>query len=237
MKELEDYKWFPEFLRSEQSEFIGQMAIKTGIYFPLIKRLKSSDKLPKSLYDLCAGSGIPGQYIFEKTGCFDTLILSDKYPVSVDLNKNITYLNESADVLTMTYSKDHCYIMLNAFHHFNESEQQHILKNCEAAGAHLIVAEILEPSVLCFAKIALTGTLGVLLLTPFICKMSWKKFFFTYIIPLNCLTITIDGLISVLKSKSVNQFKKQLVGFNNIEISRLRTLAGPSIVIQLHHEH
>lgn len=233
MKELEDYNWFPEFLRSEQSEFIGQMAIKSGIYRPLINLLKTSKNLPKSLFDLCAGSGIPGQYIFAKTGCFDALTLSDKYPVNVDVNDKVTYISESSDVLTMTYNKDHCYIMLNAFHHFNEEEQNHILKNCEIAGAKLIVVEILEPSILCFVKILLTGTLGVLILTPFICKMSWKKFIFTYLIPLNCLTITIDGLISVLKSKSVKQFKKQLTEIPNIEVTRLSTLAGPSIVIQL----
>lgn len=233
MKELEDYKWFPEFLRSEQAEFIGQMATKSGIYQPLINLLQSSDKLPNSLFDLCAGSGIPGRYIFNTSRCFDSLTLSDLFPARLNSEPNIQYLTESTDVLNMTFSNDHCYIMLNAFHHFNSASQNTILKNCEAANARLFVVEILEPGIICFLKILLTGTLGVLLFTPFICKMTWKKLLFTYLIPLNSLTITIDGLISVLKSKSIAQYKKQLTGFKNIEITRMKTLAGPSIIIQL----
>jgi hypothetical protein len=68
--------------------------------------------------------------------------------------------------------------------------------------------------------------------------MTWRKLLFTYIIPLNILTISIDGIISVFKSKSKNQFKNQIADFaKKTEVMRLNSVAGPTTIIHISNGH
>ena len=239
MKELEDHSWFPEFLRTEQSEFIGNMAVASGIFKPFIKHLKTSQKQSRILHDLCSGSGIPSRHIFHSSDVFNSLILSDKFPANTSWSDTkIQYISASTDVLNMSFDKHYCYMMLNAYHHFNTEEQNDIIKRCEEADAELYIIEILEPTLTCLIKVILAGTAGVLLLSPFIGKMTWRKLLFTYIIPLNILTISIDGIISVFKSKSKNQFKNQIADFaKKTEVMRLNSVAGPTTIIHISNGH
>ncbi|MCC6817489.1 MAG: hypothetical protein IT245_01175 [Bacteroidia bacterium] len=234
MKELEDHTWFPDFLRVEQAEFIGQMAVFSGIYKPFIQLLKNCVHNSDSLHDLCSGSGVPGLHIFNASTSFKSLTLSDKFPLQKQWPDNIRYLSISTDILEMEFTPQYCYILLNAFHHFNEEEQNSIIKRCQEAGAEMYIAEILEPTLMCAIKVFLAGTIGVLLLTPFICKMTWRKFILTYLIPLNSITVSIDGIISVFKSKSQSRYINQLAKDNKqLNVLRLSNLAGPSIILHL----
>jgi hypothetical protein len=52
----------------------------------------------------------------------------------------------------------------------------------------------------------LASTLGVWFLCPMIRPFEWKRLIFTYILPLNVLTVLIDGYISVFKSKSSKDY-------------------------------
>ncbi len=189
--------------------------------------------------DVCSGSGIPARHIFQQSGQFQSLILTDKFPIKADFSDTrIRYLNQAHDVLTQPFDNTFCYTMLNAFHHFNQDEQNSIIQNSKGSGAELYIIEILEPSLTCLLKVILAGTLGVLFLSPFIGKMTWKKFLLTYILPLNILTITIDGVISVFKSKSLKQFEEQLQAFSKrASIYRMTSLAGPTTIIHIKHAH
>lgn len=215
------------------------MAVTSGIFKPFIKHLNSKKFQTSVMMDVCSGSGIPAQHLFHQSDHFQSLILTDKFPIKTDFSDvRIQYLNQACDILDMPFDKSYCYTMLNAFHHFNEDEQNSIIKNCESSGAELYIIEILEPSFICLIKVFLAGTLGVVCLTPFIGKMTWQKFILTYIIPLNILTITIDGLISVFKSKSRKTFHNQIATFSkHTEVFCLNSLAGPITIIHIKHAH
>lgn len=189
--------------------------------------------------DVCSGSGIPAQHLFLETGHFQSLVLTDKFPVNVNFaDTRIQYLNQVCDITTMPFDKAHFYTMLNAFHHFDKDEQNSMIQRCEEAGAELYIVEILEPTFICLLKVILAGTLGVLFLSPFIGKMTWKKFLLTYILPLNILTITFDGMISVFKSKSHKKFEKQFQTVSKqIKVQRMNSLAGPTTIIHIQHAH
>ena len=215
------------------------MAVVSGIFKPFINLLKSSQKQSRTLHDLCSGSGIPSRHIFNSSDAFSALILSDKFPAELSWpDTKIRYIKDSTDVLNMSFDNQYCYMMLNAYHHFNTAEQNDIITRCEEADAELYIIEILEPTLTCLIKVILAGTAGVLLLTPFIGKMTWRKLLFTYIIPLNILTISIDGIISVFKSKSKKQFIKQIAAFaKKTEVIRLNAIAGPTTIIHISHGH
>jgi len=80
----------------------------------------------------------------------------------------------------------------------------------------------------------LTTTIGCLLLTIFIKPFSLIRLLFTYILPVNILTITYDGMISVLKSRSLKQYQTLLNNPNNpMKIYKLKDGLTNLIIIQI----
>jgi hypothetical protein len=234
MKELEDYNWFPPLLRNFQTDYIGFVVAKFNIYQVFIEYLKTLDYPNSIAYDLCAGSGEPACSIFSKSGVFTKLFLSDKYPNAKFINReNIIYVDESIDVLSLQFEKGYTYTMFNAFHHFSDLEKQSIVQKCDQANANLFIIEILEPNAWMLLKVMTLTTFGVLLFNPFVKPFSWKRLFFTYILPLNILTISIDGIISVFKSNSLTQYKNMFVGNKKIKAFHLKKGISSLVVLEL----
>lgn len=187
------------------------------------------------MFDLCSGIGQPADHIFKQSGVFDKLTLSDKFPVpDVIKSYNGIYCSYSIDANTMNFETQHFYTMFNAFHHFDDAQKKEMIDKIILSDSNACFVEILEPTVLCMIKILFATTLGVLILSPFLTKMTLKSFFFTYILPINLLTITTDGIISVMKSKSVNSYKRLLVNhIDHLEILKLKGALGPLTIIRI----
>jgi hypothetical protein len=210
--ELEDKKWFPNYLREMQVNYIGWLVEQFKIYAPIknvLFEVLGSNKL--TICDLASGNGGPIQYLVDSQQ-FSTkqFVLTDKFPnASATFPENVSYIKESFDVLTDEPIEADFYTIFNAFHHFNKEEKEKIIHQYKTKG--IMIVEILEPTVFQFFKILITTTVGQLLLTPFITPFKWKQLFFTYLIPINIFTITWDGLVSVLKS---TYLKKEVAGIN-----------------------
>jgi hypothetical protein len=110
------------------------------------------------------------------------------------------------DVLEMEFTPGTCYTMFNAFHHFTDEQKVRIVQRIRATGSEVCFVELLEPTLTCTIKVLLMTTLGTLLFTPFLRPFSFGRLFFTYVVPINLLTITYDGVVSVLRSRSAHQF-------------------------------
>lgn len=235
MKELEDYTWFPPFLRNCQTEFIGFVVTRFNIYDAFIDHLKRFLLPVQPLTDLCSGSGEPAMSVFRKSNCFSSLLLSDKYPNPFQLtNDKITYEVLKTDVLEMEFKRGMYYTMFNSFHHFNDKDKIRIVESIQDSGSVSFIAEILEPTVVCFLKVLFATTIGSLLLTPFVHPFSLKRLFFTYVLPINLITITMDGIVSVFKSRSVKQYTNLFTSYgSSIKIFRLENGLSPLIVIQI----
>jgi ubiquinone/menaquinone biosynthesis C-methylase UbiE len=207
VKELEDYFWFPSVLRNFQTEFIGFVVDRFKIYDAFIRHLNAMNLSKISMTDLCSGSGNPAIRIYRKSNCFSRLKLTDKFPGVLKTNDvKIQYEMERSDVLEMEFKPGTYYTMFNAFHHFTDEEKIKITRKIQNSGSSASIVEILEPSAFCLLKIVATTTIGCLVLSPFIRPFSLKRLFFTYILPINLITITFDGIVSVLKSRSAKQY-------------------------------
>lgn len=235
MKELEDHKQFPSFLRNFQTEFIGFVVSAFNVYDAFVQHLKTLNLPLQPMADLCSGSGEPAVSIFRKSNCFSSLALSDKFPNQSDFpNKNISYEPKSMDVLKMEFGSGKCYTMFNSFHHFRDDDKLKIAEKIHASGSVGFIVEIIEPTVLCLLKIIFVTTIGNLLLTPFVKPYSFKRLFFTYIIPVNLFTITFDGVVSVFKSRTVLQYQKLFFDHSDtIQVFKLKNILSPLIVIQI----
>ena len=223
MKELEDYAWFPAVFRRFQMDFIGYVVTKFNFYDVFIQHLQKKENTSMPMFDLCSGSGEPALTIFKKSARFSNLTLSDKFPSSSKI--------QELDVLNMTFEKGQCYTMFNALHHFTDEEKISILTNIKASGAKAYFVEILEPNFLFILKVcALTLVLN-LFITPFIRPSSLSRLFFTYIIPINLISITYDGVVSVLKSRSLKQYQQILPA--GIDVYHLKKRLSSLVVIEV----
>lgn len=223
MKELEDYSWFPLILRKFQMDFIGFVVTKFHFYDVFIEYLQKQNLENTKMYDLCSGSGEPAIYIFSKSTCFSKLFLSDKFPSS----DKIIF----ADVLEMDFQKGFCYTMFNAFHHFTDDEKLKLISKINNSGARAYFVEILEPNLIFIIKVMSLTLIGNLFITPFIKPFSITRIILTYIIPINLFTITYDGVISILKSKSVKQYKEILPDY--VHIFQLKKKLSSLVVIEI----
>ena len=223
MKELEDYAWFPVMFRRFQMDFIGYVVTTFNFYDVFIQHLQKKENTSMPMFDLCSGSGEPAITIFKKSSSFTSLTLSDKFPSTPAIHQ--------LDVLNMTFEKGQCYTMFNALHHFTDEEKISILANIKASGAKAYFVEILEPSILFLLKVCGLTLVLNLFITPFIRPFSLSRLFFTYIIPINLISITYDGVVSVLKSRSLKQYQQILPA--GIEVYHLKKRLSSLVVIEV----
>ncbi len=239
MKELEDFDWFPEILRNQQTEFIGYVVTRFHIYQTLQRYLQSRIPKGSSIVDLCSGSGQPAISLFCGDEHYDTLVLTDKFPNKNDaVDDGCFYDPSSQDVLEMNFDKKNIYTMFNSFHHFKDDEQLKLIRRMRASGSEAYFVEILSPDLLCFLKVLAMTTVGQIFLAPFVKPFSWSRLFFTYIIPVNILTIAWDGIVSVLKSKSVKAYRELLQNENfRVNVINIRGRLQSILVIHVERHH
>jgi hypothetical protein len=215
-------------------EFIGTITSLSGIYHPFERYIKDTISGPMPLTDLCSGSGKPAIDLFENCGCFTSLLLTDKFPSTVGPDHDkITYDPVSRDVLEMEFNSGRCYTMFNAFHHFTDAQKLKICERSGISGARAFFVEILEPNLFSLLKVLLITTLGTVIVSPFVRPFSLKRLCLTYLIPVNIVTITWDGVISVLRSRSLKKYKEIFKDRDNIKVFRLKSFMNSLIVIQV----
>jgi hypothetical protein len=200
--ELEDLSGFPEVLRRQQVEFIGWLVDRFGIYAPVVPLL--SGVLLRTgnaqITDLGSGSGGPIHYLARQPGLSHVdFLLTDRFPTRTGTAvKHVEWHPEPVDALSPKAPGTGLLTLFNAFHHFTPEQQQQLVHAHASRG--LLVFEILQPNVITFLKILFTTTIGQLLLAPFVRPFRWERLLFTYILPINLITIPWDGLVSVLRS-------------------------------------
>jgi hypothetical protein len=243
MKELEDYDWFPKTLRTFQMQTIGFMAQLFGLYKPVIPLLLQFVQKQKltSIVDLCSGSGLPSIYIKERFPISIPFLLTDKYPQAIPMKEGISYATESSSVFDLVPKSNSLYTMYNAFHHFTDAEKLELLQQFKKHKATLCIVEIITPSMQNILQVIIASTLVQLLIAPFIKPFSWKRLLFTYILPVNIITVLVDGIITVFKCRTKKQYQHLVQSLNsldyNIETNAIFSFPNKIIVLTAQPNH
>jgi hypothetical protein len=116
---------------------------------------------------------------------------------------------QAVDALAPEDLPDGPVTFFNAFHHFTAEQQLAIVRTL--AGRGVFVFEVLQPNAFVFLKILFTTTIGQLLLTPFVRPFRWSRLFFTYVLPINLVTVPWDGLVSVLRVDTAATLKERFL--------------------------
>lgn len=235
LKELEDYPWFPSYLRKMQLEYVGWISVQLKLYKPALELL---GKFPSNKWtDLASGSGWPAFYLQKNASHQIHYTLSDLYPDSVsnEVKNQVEIKLEPLNLIELEPETGKQYSIFNAFHHFSLEQQKQLINKMKEAKASCIIAEVLEPTWICFLQVTLAAFILQPLTSWAIRPFSILRLITTYIIPIQLITVAWDGWISVLKSKTAKQYKELLIEFADhqysIEVKRIQQLQGNLIII------
>lgn len=245
--EFEDLSWFPKFIRNYGTDFLQFITNKMDMYKEitpiLVKGVRKSKH--KKIIDLASGGGggwetiaprikeaIPGIQI----------TLTDYYPNANALKRMLQldkavfkYVPDSVNALDVPKQLVGLRTQFLSFHHFNYAAAKQILQNAVDARMPIAVFEVQERNMEHVLK-NIFSPLMVLLTAPFIRPFSIGRLIFTYLIPIVPLFILWDGVVSVLRTYTLDEMKQMTTELKNRthykwEIEKIKD--GPITVLYL----
>ncbi len=219
LKEFHETKYCPVLWRDFMTDFLSVFVYNANPYkviYPLIKNALSCSG-SKQIVDFGSGSGMYMLKLLRNINSESklyTALLSDKFPNKKSAQRienlsggQIKYIPESVDILD-SKNPQGFWTLLTAAHHFNETELKSILSDAVKQKCGIGILEYSSRQILQIILPSLMVPFLVLTITPFITPFSWKRLFWTYILPVVPVLVMIDGFISHMKSYSVAELKK-----------------------------
>lgn len=216
--ELEDFRWFPSFLRNYMTDFLQYISNRFDIYkavTPLLDEVLDKTR-SDTIVDLASGGGGGlvklSQRLREKRPDLK-IVLTDFYPNTAAFERTkqeapgFEYRTDSVDAMHVPADLKGVRTQFLSLHHFAPDQAVQIIQNAVDARSAMVFFESQErnvPSVIAM----LFSPINVLWMTPFIRPFSFGRLLFTYLIPLVPLFIMIDGILSALRTYTVPEMEE-----------------------------
>ena len=244
--EFEDLDWFPDFLRDYGTDFLQFLSNLTNMFHPVIPILQKV--LEKSgttqIIDLGSGGGGPIpklNKVLKKQNPGLKILLTDYFPnidaleLATKKADNIYYIKTPVDARNVPGNLKGLRTLFLSFHHFEPEDAKKILQNAVNSKNAIAIFEGQERSFASLLAMFLSPV-SVLLTTLFIKPFKLKRLLFTYVIPLVPLFVWWDGIVSSLRTYSVEEMKSLINELDNKddfewEVGRIRS--GPGFILYL----
>lgn len=215
--EIEDQKWCPKSIRETVTDFLLGLNNLLHTFEPAFEKIEGllSKLKVDAIIDCCSGSGGPTTQLRDYLDKADkqhiTITLTDKYPnlqlfesLEKKYDNRITGHPNSIDALKLPASLKGLRTFFSSFHHFAPKQALAILQDAVNNQAPIAIFESTQRHPVDFLRVLLCPFL-VLLIVPFAKRLTLKKFFITYIIPLGPLTVMWDYFVSNLRTYSTKE--------------------------------
>jgi hypothetical protein len=244
--ELEDQQWFPGFLRNYVTDFLQFLSNTAKLYKPVVPLIEKALRAGNTRTIVDLGSGGGGGLLWlnnELKKSFPDLkiTLTDFYPniSAFEFTKtrasNFEFITRPVDARNVPPDLKGLRTQFLSFHHFKPSDAQKILQNAVDSNSPIAIFEAQERSVASLLAM-LFSPVTVLVLTPFIRPLKIGRIVFTYIIPILPFIVLWDGIVSSLRTYSVeemNALVKGLEGSEKYQWEINRVKSGPGVVLYL----
>lgn len=220
-KELHDHEWFPDIWRRGMTDFLSFFATYFFQYEPIFGLIEGLIRKSgqHKLKDYCSGgSGYLLSLLryLRKHGIFNSEIeLTDKYPnlnsfefISKYSGGAINYNDSSVDVLNPPSETSEIRMIFSAMHHFSPEELKSILKRANKDNCAIGLFDYSGWDIVRAIPLLILLIPHIFIFMPFTKPFSWKKIFWTYIIPAIPLAIIIDAAISRWNGYSTWELKE-----------------------------
>lgn len=244
--EFEDQQWLPEFIRNYMTDFLQFLSNKTAMYkgiVPIIEKgLKESGT--NQIIDLASGGGGGLLWLnteLKKSNPDFKILLTDYFPniTAFEYTKqqadNFDYIKTPVDARNVPKNLIGLRTQFLSFHHFTPYDARQILQNAVDSDSAIAIFEAQERS---WASIIamIFSPISVLLTTPFIRPFKIGRIIFTYFIPIVPLLVLWDGIVSSLRTYSVEEMNELIAGLNNKETFNWevgKVKSGPGKILYL----
>ena len=219
--EFEDFKWFPDFLRTGMMDYLRYFFKVTGYYSPVVPILEECLEAMNTgkIVDLCSGSGGPvleiQNKIYTNYGRKTQVALTDLYPNkqacqynSKQSNRDILCIHDSVDAMEVPVSLIGTRTLFSSIHHFDPNQVRRILADAVRSKQGIAIFDIGEKNLVAVIGILIFHPILILLLTPFFRPFHIYTIVFTYFIPLIPLFTVWDGIMSILRLYRADDLQK-----------------------------
>ena len=217
--EFEDLAWFPALIRDFMTDYLGMAVQVLRLFDPAVDVLATSlsDAGKHRIVDLGAGGGrvwlslapalqakIPGLRI----------CLTDAYPnqhawddVVSALPDVLTTDQRPVDAVSVPDDLAGLRTMFLSFHHFLPETAEKILASAVEDCQPVAIFEGQRRDLRHLIQFAVSP-IAVLLMTPAIRPFRLARLLFTYLIPIVPLLVAWDGVVSVLRTYSIDEMRQ-----------------------------
>lgn len=231
--EFADQSWCPTFIRRAVTEYLAAATRLTKLYQPTAEVLRDllSKTSEKTIFVLGAGSGGGILDVFPDLPADTQIVLTDLLPDNEfkSPDSRIQYRKEPVDAFNLSKGLSGIWVMYTAFHHFPPLAAKKILSSAVMTGRPIAIFEG-APRSLAGVLTTLLIPLMVLLLTPFVRPFRWTRLIFTYLIPIFPTIFFWDGVVSNLRTYSLDELKEMTADLTSYDWE-IRELHGSPLGI------
>jgi len=219
--EIEDQDWCPKEIRDGVTNFLEFIVRKYHLYHSISPLLLNALKRNNSpcIIDLCSGAGSAWISILNKldsalkdsSNIIHKIILTDLFPnheafkhARHNFPDTIDTCFTPVDATKVNLDLKGFRTLFSSFHHFEPSKAQAILQNAVDRNEGIAIFESTQRHPLMLLYMLFTPFI-VLVATPFIRPFKLSHIALTYLIPIIPLVVMFDGIISCLRTYTVDE--------------------------------
>ncbi len=226
--EIQEQEWCPSVIRDGVTDFLQHIVQFYHLYRPISQKLVNafSKSHHDQFVDLCSGAGGPWYSLWndllEKmdTGHPKSITLTDLYPNKKAFHNfqktnpdHFLFCDTPVNMMKVPLEIKGFRTLFSSFHHLKPKEAEELLQKAVDDQCGIAIFESTQRHPLVLLYMLLTPLL-VLLNTPFIRPWSWKRIFWTYIIPILPFIVMFDGLVSSLRTYTPDELEKMISKLN-----------------------
>jgi len=217
--EIHDQDWCPRTVRDAETGFLQFTIAATKPYAAMIPILATALQRTdaRHVLDLCSGAAGPWLWlhpVLAGQGVNVSVCLTDKWPNMEGFDQAgglthqaIRYHAQSVDATRVPGELPGFRTMFTAFHHFRPEQACAVLADAVQKREGIAVFEATHRSGLALLLTLLVPFM-VLVMTPFVRPFRWSRLALTYLIPVLPLVMLFDGLVSCLRTYSVQELRE-----------------------------
>ena len=220
LPEITDHDWCPDLLRDTTAAVLRLTSVATNMYEPVIPLLRTVlEKLEcNDIVDLGSGGTGPMLLIQELLGSREhypvNIILTDKFPnieafraAAASSPGHISYWVDPVDAAAVPDELRGFRTLFASFHHFKPENAKKILEDAVRRREGIGIFEFTGRNPGIFL-IMLLSPIYLLLAMPFVRPFSWRRLFWTYVIPLLPLGVFWEGMASNMRTYSPQELRE-----------------------------
>lgn len=224
--EIEDQTWCPQFVRESTTDFLLGLYTLFDLYEPAFAKIVEvlNKTNTQSIVDCCSGSGgtIPllRKYLDKHEKQDVVITVTDKYPnlpgfaeLESRYPNKIKGLTESIDATQFPKNLKGMRTFFSSFHHFTPEQAVKILQDAVNNESPIGIFECTQRHPSDFIRTLLSPFM-MWVMVPFAKRLTWRKFLFTYVIPITPLTNMWDYFVSNLRTYSPTEMQELINQLN-----------------------